>query len=242
MENNVEKSEITELVDLERHAKEQGTVAPEARQYAFRVDRDRVIVKKAKITGTEILAEVNKTPEKYKLYQHVKGKQPILIDPKQTVDLREKGVERFTTMPKDTTEGREGDPCIQQDFRLPELDEAYLTDLGLPWEAWLDGQTHWLIIHDWSIPAGYNCEKVTLALQIPQNYSDSQIDMVYFKQHLTRNDGKAIGALTDQNIRAEMWQRWSRHRTAENPWRPGVDDVSTHLTLVDDWLRREFEK
>ena len=62
MENNEEKEEIIELVDLEQHAKEQGTVAPKAKEYAFRVDRDRVVVKKAKITGKEILAEVNKTP------------------------------------------------------------------------------------------------------------------------------------------------------------------------------------
>ena len=95
---------------------------------------------------------------------------------------------------------------------------------------------------DWIIPTGYNHSRVSLALLIPSNYSDSQIDMVYFLPALQRNDGKAIANLSNQNIRGEVWQRWSRHRTATNPWRPGVDDVASHLGLVDDWLRREFEK
>ena len=77
---------------------------------------------------------------------------------------------------------------------------------------------------------------------IPDNYSDSQIDMVYFNPHLARADGRAIGALATQTIAGVSWQRWSRHRTGANPWRPGVDDVASHLALVDEWLRREFSK
>ena len=38
------------------------------------------------------------------------------------------------------------------------------------------------------------------------------------------------------------FQQWSRHRTTESPWRPGEDDLSSHLVLVDDWLEREFKK
>lgn len=229
-------------VDLEEHAKKHGTEAPPAKKYKFRVDRTPVTVRKPKISGTEILAEVDKTPEKYKLYQHKKGQQPIPIAPDTIVNLREPGVERFTTMPKDTTEGREIDPSLRRQFRLPETDEAYLNDLGLSWETVLDGQTRWLLIHEWIIPVGYTLQKTTLALQIPQNYSDSQIDMVYFRDPLARVDGKTIGALATQAICTESWQRWSRHRTSANPWRPGVDDIATHLTLVDEWLRRELEK
>lgn len=239
--NPLDEIEV-EMVDLEEHANKHGTAAPRAKQYAFRVDRERVVVTTPKITGKEILAKVGKTPDKYKLYQHRKGHQPILIPPDHTVDLREKGVERFTTMPKDTTEGRDGDPSLRRDFRLPESDEAYLNDLGLQWETFLDGQTRWLIILDWVLPQGYYHSKTAVGLQIPQNYSDSQIDMVYFKDHLARTDGKPIGALCGQLIGSANWQRWSRHRSGVNPWRPGVDDIASHLTLVDEWLRREFEK
>src|ERR1017187_6177286 len=115
---------IIEIVELEEHAK----------HHAFRVDKDRIVVDTPTITGAEILAKAGKTAAEFKLYQHKRGHQPILIEPNQTVNLREPGVERFTTMPKDTTEGLEGPPLRRQ-FQLPQSDEDYLNGLGLPWET-----------------------------------------------------------------------------------------------------------
>jgi hypothetical protein len=232
---------IIEIVDLEEHAKHHGTHAPHAKHYAFRVDKQRVVVDTPTINGTEILAKVEKTPEQFKLYQHKRDQQPILIGPHEIVNLREPGVERFTTMPKDTTEGREA-VCLRQDFRLPESDEEYLTSLGRPWEAILDGNSRWVLIHDWRLPCGYNHETTSVGLLIPANYADSQIDMVYFSRDLARTDGKAINALSTHLIAGACWQRWSRHRTGRNPWRPGIDDIASHLSLVVDWLGREFAK
>lgn len=235
----VEPEQDVELVDLEEHAKQVGTEPPRARQYAFRVDRERVVVSTPTITGIEILAKVGKTPDQYKLYQHIRGHQPAPVAPNDVVNLRKPGVERFTTMPKDTTEGREA-VAPRKDFRLPESDEAYLTGLQLPWEAVIDGQSRWLMIHDWAIPDGYNHAKNSIALLIPDNYSDTQIDMVYFSKPLTRADGAAIKNLSTMVICGSQWQQWSRHRTSANPWRAGIDDIASHLGLVDDWLRREF--
>jgi hypothetical protein len=235
----VEVIEVIEIVELEEHAKRHGTHAPHAKHYAFRVDKTRVVVDTPTITGTQILAKVGKTPQLFKLYQHKRGHQPILIGPDQVVDLREPGVERFTTMPKDTTEGLEA-PCLRMDFRLPAIDEEYLNGLGLSWETIRDGQNQWLIIHAWKLPNGYNIAIVDLALMIPSNYSDSQIDMVFFKPALARSDGRSINNLSQIVIAGLTWQQWSRHRTAQNPWRPGIDDVASHLGLVDEWLRREF--
>src|SRR6202045_3224725 len=114
---------VIEIVELEDHARHHhDKPAPHAKHYAFRVDKDRIVVDTPTITGAEILAKVGKTPAEFKLYQHKRGHQPILIDPNQTVNLREPGVERFTTMPKDTTEGLEGPPLRGQ-FRLPQSDE-----------------------------------------------------------------------------------------------------------------------
>jgi hypothetical protein len=235
----VEPEPDVELVELEEHAKQAGTEAPRARQYAFRVDRERVVVSTPTITGIEILAKAGKTPDMYKLYQHIRGHQPTPVAPNDVVNLRKPGVERFTTMPKDTTEGREV-VAPRKDFRLPESDEAYLNGLQLPWEAVLDGQSRWLMIHDWEIPDGYNHARNSLALLIPDNYSDTQIDMVYFSKPLARADGAAIKNLSTMSISGAQWQQWSRHRTNANPWRAGTDDIGSHLGLVDDWLRREF--
>ncbi|MGC9948817.1 MAG: multiubiquitin domain-containing protein [Bryobacteraceae bacterium] len=232
--------EVIELIELEEHSRRHGTEAPCARHYAFRVDKTRVVVDTPTITGAQILEKVGKTPEQYKLYQHKRGHQPILIRPDEVVNLRECGVERFTTMPRDTTEGREGGPCLRQDFRLPAADEDYLNGLGLSWEALQDARSQWLIIHGWKLPTGYNVSVADLALLIPSNYADSQIDMVYFKPHLARGDGKGINSLSAQTIARTVWQRWSRHRTQQNPWRVGIDDVASHLSLVDEWLQREF--
>jgi hypothetical protein len=232
---------VIELVELEEHARKHGTEPPHAKHYAFRVDKQRIVVATPTITGRKILAEVGKTPEAYKLYQHKRGHQPIPIGPDEVVNLREPGVERFSTMPKDTTEGLDG-PRVLREFRLPAADEEYLDSLGLVWETIRQGQNQWLIIRGWLVPSGYNHSKTDLALLIPQNYSDSQIDMVYFRSHMSRTDGRGINNLSAEMISGEAWQRWSRHRTNQNPWRPGIDDVASHLSLVDEWLRREFLK
>jgi hypothetical protein len=110
----------------------------------------------------------------------------------------------------------------------------------LAWEALQDAGGQWLIIHDWRLPAGYNAHVVDLAVLIPSNYADSQIDMVYFKPQLARRDGRGINRLSTQTIAGAVWQRWSRHRTQQNPWRIGIDDVASHLGLVDEWLQRKF--
>jgi len=133
---------------------------------------------------------------------------------------------------------------MRRQFSLPEFDVGYLGTTGLKWETITDTtQTRWLLLHEWPVRhAGYNMESVTVALQIPPGYPDAQIDMAYFHPHLARKDGRAIGALSAQDLDGKVFQRWSRHRTGEAPWRPGEDDVSSHLVLVDDWLERELAK
>lgn len=125
---------------------------------------------------------------------------------------------------------------MRKDFSLPEQDIDFLSSLGLPWETLRDGGNQWLIIHHFAIPDGYNHVQVRLALMIDPGYPVSQIDMVYFYPDLVLNSNKLIGALAVQPIDGLIWQRWSRHRTGENPWRPGVDDLSTHFSLINFWL------
>ena len=127
---------------------------------------------------------------------------------------------------------------MRHQFHLPPDDETHLNSLGLPWETVIDANVRWLIVHDKPVPAGYTAERVRAAFLIPAGYPDVQIDMVYLEPALARRDGGAIGALASQTIEGRPWQRWSRHRTPQNPWRPGVDDVAAHLLLVDHWLRR----
>lgn len=131
---------------------------------------------------------------------------------------------------------------MRRQFSLPETDEIFLDSLGLPWETATLSGAQWLIIHNYSVPIGYNHTQVLLAVRISPGYPDTQLDMVYFSPQLARADGKVIGALTTLMLDGKTYQQWSRHRTGANPWRPDEDDLSTHLELVRHWLEREFNK
>lgn len=131
---------------------------------------------------------------------------------------------------------------MRRQFDLPSFDAQYLGTTGLEWETIIEGDGRWLLLHGWPVREGYNVDRVLVALQIPPGYPDAQIDMAYFFPRLSRKDGQPINNLSDHNLDGKVFQRWSRHRTGEAPWRAGEDDVSSHLVLVDDWLAREFEK
>ncbi len=131
---------------------------------------------------------------------------------------------------------------LRRQFKLPPEDEKFLDDYGLPWETVIDGSP-WLLLHEWPTPKGYNEPKITAAIRIETGYPDFGLDMVYVFPHLNRTDGKLIGcADAMQPLEGKSYQRWSRHRTAQNPWTPGVDNISSHIFLVEDWFEREFEK
>ena len=127
------------------------------------------------------------------------------------------------------------------EFQLPSDDLVYLETLAIDWETVMEGKSRWLLLHGFMIPKCYNHQKVSAAIQITPGYPDSQLDMVYFCPTLSRLDGKSIGATQhSESIDGKTWQRWSRHRTQDAPWRAGVDCVMTHITLINDWLQREF--
>ena len=237
MEEAAGENELVELEDLEAAAAE-GRAPRRARQYRIRVDQEQLVFDTTAATGREILQRVGKTPaEKFLLVQRLRGGGTRTIAPDQTVDFTTPGVERFTTLPRDQTDG-EGE--LRKQFALAEGDRACLDAKARPWETVLERRARWLLVHDVPVPDGYAVQRVTVALNVPAGYPDAQIDMAYFYPHLRRADGKAIAALAEQVIDGRRFQRWSRHRTATNPWRPGVDDVCTHLALVSDWLEREF--
>lgn len=132
---------------------------------------------------------------------------------------------------------------MRRQFLLPQADREYLDARGLPWETIIDAGGQWLLVHDFPVTvARYNAETVIAALMIAPGYPDAQIDMVYFYPPLVRADGRAINTLADQPLDGKIYQRWSRHRTGQNPWRPGEDGVSTHLLLVEGWLEKELTR
>jgi Prokaryotic E2 family E/Multiubiquitin len=233
--------QLAELVVIEEFAK-RGEKPPHAKTYVIRIDKETYHVHKHNPTGEELLHLAGKSSATYKLYQVFRGRQPEPVAPHEHVDLRAHGIERFTTVPKDPKEGASATEAPRRDFQLASHDVEYLDALGLPWETIRDPAGVLLLaISGWKLPAGYNVHTAQIALVIPQGYPDTQIDMAFFLPGLARSDGKAINNLSFVNWTFGRFQQWSRHRTPAHPWRSGIDDVSTHLSLVDDWLRREFD-
>lgn len=131
---------------------------------------------------------------------------------------------------------------LRRQFDLLPQDKKFLDDYGLPWETVVDG-SQWVLIHNFPTHDGYNHSHVTAAIRLETGYPDTQLDMVYVYPSLARKDGQQIMA-TDatQALDGKNFQRWSRHRTSQHPWKPGRDDLGTHIFLIEDWLEREFEK
>jgi hypothetical protein len=131
---------------------------------------------------------------------------------------------------------------MRRALQLPEEDVEFLEALGRPWETVKDGETHWLVVHNWPVPPGYNHSSAHAGLILPTSYPDGPIDMVYFFPHLALQCGKGINNLTPRAFDGKDWQQWSRHRTEANPWRAGLDCIATHFQLVGHWLLRELPK
>ena len=127
---------------------------------------------------------------------------------------------------------------MRREFRLPEEDELFLNALGLPWETLSSAGVNWLLVHDHPVPAGYNCQTVTVGIRIEAAYPPAKLDMAYFFPPLTRTDGKTINALTPQPIDGKTFQQWSRHYE----WLPEEHSLVTHFGCVEHWLTSELRK
>lgn len=131
---------------------------------------------------------------------------------------------------------------MRREFQLPEDDVLFLDQLEGDWETVNDGGMQWLLLHNFPVPIGYNLQNVRVAIKIEAGYPRTPLDMVYFFPSIARADGKQINAVSSQMIKGEAYQRWSRHRTPANPWREGIDDISTHVALISFWFEQEFLK
>jgi hypothetical protein len=131
----------------------------------------------------------------------------------------------------------------RRQFRLSESDEAFLDHLGFWWETLIDAQLRWLVIREFLLPAGYNRGTASVAIIIAPGYPPGPLDMAYFHPWLSRVDSRPIPcANTAQMIDGLSWQRWSRHRTAENPWIEGEDDLASHFHYMESWLANELQR
>jgi hypothetical protein len=231
------KEEI-EIIDLEAYSKE-GKPVPKGKKYRIKIDREVFVVEKECMTGRELLVLAGKNPpEKYQLNQKLKGGKVEPIGLNDTVCFTNPGIEKFMTLPLDQTEGQ----GQRKQFDLLEEDVEFLQSLGLQWETLSESTGMWILIYDYPVCSGYLVQKVIVAVKVEPGYPRTQLDMAYFLPALSRKDDQPIGATSSQQIDGKSFQRWSRHRTGQNPWREGIDNLGTHMSLVSYWFKQEFEK
>lgn len=222
--------------DLETHC---GCDVPHAGGYIIKVDKQRIVVRESSLTAREILKRVGKNAVEWLLNQKI-GKQFVPLAPDDIVDFTKCGIERFTTLPNEQSEGR---PAPRRQFTLPEADTEALDASGLVWETIKDGGNCWVIVHGLQLPPELTQQGTSVAIQIPASYPDAALDMAHFYPHVKRVDGSAIAATgSGLQIEGTPWQQWSRHYTAANPWVSGEFNVFTHFLLCQSWLQREANK
>ncbi|MGE3303617.1 MAG: multiubiquitin domain-containing protein [Hyphomonadaceae bacterium] len=157
-----------------------------------------------------------------------------------TIDLREPGIEKLRLTPREINNGET--PTNRRQFSLRPEDHAGLDARKLHWETIVDGGRRWLLLHGYPLPVGYNVNAITIAVEVPPSYPAAELDMFYCHPELVRTSGHAIPQTeARQAICGATYQRWSRHRGPNAPWRMGVDSVLTHLALIDAALAREVD-
>lgn len=163
------------------------------------------------------------------------------VDINFEVDLNNPGIERIRLMQRNVDNGEMPASNMRREFRLLAVDETHLTATRLKWETVTCDGRRWLVVHDYPLLPGYVPTTVKLALDIPMDYPQAQIDMFYFDPAVARGDGAVIPSTqVTAVIDGIQFQGWSRHRNGAHPWDPLTDNVATHLALVEHSLAREF--
>ncbi|MGE5417086.1 MAG: multiubiquitin domain-containing protein [Acidobacteriota bacterium] len=94
------------LVEIEEYVKNAREIPKEDVIYKFKVGSKTCESEFAVINGREILTKANLLPpEMYQLNQHLRGGNVVPVELDQQVDLSEHGIERFSYLRKDSTEG-----------------------------------------------------------------------------------------------------------------------------------------
>ncbi|MCY4005815.1 MAG: multiubiquitin domain-containing protein [Rhodobacteraceae bacterium] len=91
-------------IDIEGCARH-GRRPPKGLEYRIRIDREKYLVKRDRITGAQILERAGKSPEDWALNQKIRGGERRRIKPDDVVDIAKPGIERFETVRRQAQQG-----------------------------------------------------------------------------------------------------------------------------------------
>ena len=228
------------VVDLSRPGVEKFVTRPKTRK--LRVQGVTLEFTAPQVKVGDAMKQAGFDPTKaWDIFLLVSGQPKQKVDVNFVVDLTTPGIERIRLMQRNVDNGEAPTPRLCREFRLLKVDETHLDATGLQWETIRCNERRWLIINDYPLLPGYRPPKVKLALDIPKDYPQAQLDMFYFDPAVLRCDGVAIpNTHVTAVIEGGQFQGWSRHRNGAHPWDPFSDNIATQLALVEYSLAREF--
>ncbi len=211
--------------------------------YKIKIDGKMFEVEGRFISGREILMLAQRTPlDQFEVGYKEHGHDIRVIGLDEQVDLADPGVEKFVTYHTGHTDGEEG-PQGPFPFAFTEEDQLFADRHDGQVERVVESGNHWVLIHDFQVPEGYNVKMVTAAVMLPSGYPMCGPDMVYFYPVLSLNSGKKIHAAEARMmIQGKSYQRWSRHFTPSAPWRPEEDSLETYSLMIQSWLKKEVSR
>lgn len=192
------------------------------RSFNFTVEERQMSWGKNLISG-KALRNLAGVDERYTIYLEVRGGHDRPIADTDLVDLSGKGIERFITVIRETTEGLTA---------LPSADRRFLEDNGLTYEIIGEAGSSGVIIKDFPLPPGkFDRDTVDVMIQLPAGYPDASVDMFYTTPWIKLKAGGRYPNCADvaHQFVGTNWQRWSRH--AE--WRAGIDGVRTMVARAE---------
>lgn len=218
---------LDETFDLRGKGTEAFAYFETDRSFNFTIEERQMSWGKSLISG-KALRSLAGVDERYTIYLEVRGGHDRPIADTDLVDLSGKGIERFITVIRETTEGL---------VALPSADRRFLEDNGLNYEIIGEAGSGGVVIKNFPLPPGkFDREAVDIMIQLPAGYPDASVDMFYTSPwiKLKSTGGYAKCADVAHQFAGTNWQRWSRHAD----WRAGIDGVRTMVARAELAFRK----
>ena len=230
-----------EVLDLKSSGVE--SLSSRRASWEIQVQGVRLTVHTPTVGVRDVLLMANINPDQgWQIFLKIAGQPKKPLGLEDVVDLTQPGIEKIRLTPNDVNNG-EGNTIPVRAFSVLPVDSIYLDANHPGWQAISDAGRQWLLLPNYVLPEGFSCSTVSLALEIPPTYPAQQVDMFYLYPRVTLASGAVIAATeAEQQITGTPYQRWSRHRGPGTPWLMGVDNIMTHMALVESALCKEVEQ
>lgn len=209
------------------------------RTYKLNVQGVVIEVQDDSIKVSDALTQAGFDPgQGWQIFLIVVGQPKRKVQVGEVIDLTARGIEKLRLSP-DAVNNAEP-PCgPRRDFALSPADEAHLNRLGLRWETVVEQGRRFVCICDYPLPGGYQVTRFLLGLELPPTFPQTAIYGFFCHPTLELTSSREIPNTSQRaSFLGHNVIGWSRQRPAPQ-WNPAIDNISTHLMIVDACLAQE---